>query len=314
LILSLVPLPLIKEYLPMIEKATGEKIYAYNNIQEAAAVLPEAEIIMNFGRIDPGIIKTCHNLKWIFSVTAGVEQLPFAELMKMGVKVTNTRGIHASQIAEQTMGLIISFSRRLNRCSKNQLQQKWEQFMPVDELTGKTLCIIGAGSIGREIARKAKAFDLRVIGIKNHPEPLEHFDEVWGTSRLHEALSQADYHVLITPLTDQTYHLIGPEEFKAMKDSSIFINMSRGDTVDEAALIEAVQKGMIAGAGLDVFHEEPLPPHNPLWKMENVIITPHNAGISPTTFKKAIEVFVESLTCYRQGKPLPNEVDLQRKY
>jgi len=119
---------------------------------------------------------------------------------------------------------------------------------------------------------------------------------------------------LITPLTDQTYHLIGQAEFKTMKDSSIFINMSRGDTVDEAALIEALQKGIIAGAGLDVFHTEPLPANNPLWKMENVMITPHNGGISPNTFKRAVGVFVESLTCYRQGKPLPNQVNLQRKY
>jgi phosphoglycerate dehydrogenase-like enzyme len=298
----------------MIEKETGEKILTYNNIQEATAVLPDAEIIMTFGGIDSELLKTCRNLKWIFSVTAGVEKLPFAELMTMGVRVTNTRGIHAPQIAEQTLGLMISFSRRLNQCSKNQLQQKWEQFMPVDELTGKTLCIIGAGSIGKEIARKAKAFDLRVIGIKNHPETLEHFDEVWGVSRFHEALQRADYNILITPLTDQTYHLIGQAEFKTMKDSSIFINMSRGDTVDEAALIEALQKGIIAGAGLDVFHTEPLPANNPLWKMENVMITPHNGGISPNTFKRAVGVFVESLTCYRQGKPLPNQVNLQRKY
>ncbi|HBF37164.1 MAG TPA: D-2-hydroxyacid dehydrogenase [Firmicutes bacterium] len=313
MILSL-QLPFGREFLQIIEKKIGEKIHAYDHIQDAAAVLPEAEVIMLMGSIDPVTIKTCRRLKWLFSFSAGVEKLPFKELMEMGVRVTNTRGIHGPQIAEQTMGMMISFSRGLNRSYRNQLEQKWDQFMTVDELTGKTLCIIGAGSIGREIARKAKAFDLTVIGLKTHPEPMENFDQVWGIAKLHEALGLADYTVLITPLTDQTYHLMGRAEFEAMKKSGIFINVSRGDTVDETALIEALQKGLIAGAGLDVFHEEPLPPTHSLWKMNNVIITPHNSGISPKMLERASSIFMEGWTCYRQGRPLPNPVNLQRKY
>jgi Phosphoglycerate dehydrogenase and related dehydrogenases len=309
-----VGIPLGKEFLQTIEKNTGEKIQTFNNLSEAQTVLPEAEIIMLFGGIDPETIKTCRSLKWIFSFSAGVEKWPFKELLEMRVRVTNTRGIHGPQIAEQTMGMIISFSRGLNRCYRNQVEQKWAQYMPVDELTGKTLCVIGAGSIGREIARKAKAFDMRVIGLKSHPVPVEHFDEVRGSERLHEVLPQADYTVLITPLTDNTYHLIGQAEFKMMKSSSIFINVSRGDTVDEASLITALKEGLIAGAGLDVFHEEPLPCDNPLWNMPNVIITPHNSGISPNMVKRAGAIFIESLNCYRQGKPLPNQVDLQQQY
>jgi D-2-hydroxyacid dehydrogenase (NADP+) len=302
-----------KNALDVVAKQTGETIHAFYSPQEAVEVLPDAEIIITFGRLDRDILKTCRSLKWVFSMSAGVEKLPLAELREMGVTVTNARGIHGPQIAEQTMGMIITFNRCLNRCARNQLQKRWE-VLPVGELTGETLCIIGAGSIGKEIARKAKAFDMKVIGLKRHPETLEHFDLVWPVDKLHEALRQADYSVLITPLTDDTYHLIGAQEFRVMKRGSIFINVSRGDTVDETALIEALQNGSIAGAGLDVFHEEPLPPGSPLWDMENVMITPHNAGSSPHYITRIIDLFLANLSCYRQGKPLPNRIDLKRKY
>ena len=302
-----------KNAFDVVAKQTGETIHAFYSPQEAMEVLPDAEIILTFGRLDRDLLKTCRSLKWVFSMSAGVEKLPLAELREMGVTVTNARGIGGSQIAEQTMGMIIAFNRCLNRCARNQLQKRWE-FLPVGELTGETLCIIGAGSIGKEMASKAKAFDMKVIGLKRHPETLEYFDAVWPIDKLHQALQQADYSVLITPLTDETYHLIGPEEFRVMKRSSIFINVSRGDTVDETALIEALQNGSIAGAGLDVFHEEPLPPDSPLWDMENVMITPHNAGVSPRYITRIIDLFLASLSCYRQGKPLPNRIDLQRQY
>jgi phosphoglycerate dehydrogenase-like enzyme len=302
-----------KNALDEVAKQTGETIHVFYSPEEAIEVLPEAEIIITFGRLDRDILKTCRSLKWVFSMSAGVEKLPLAELRERGVVVTNARGISGLQIAEQTMGMIIAFNRCLNRCLRNQLQKRWEA-LPVGELTGETLCIIGAGSIGKELARKAKAFDIKVIGLKRHPETLDHFDVVWTIDKLHEALQQADYSVLITPLTDETYHLIGAEEFRAMKRSSIFINVSRGDTVDETALIEALQNGSIAGAGLDVFHEEPLPPDSPLWDMENVMITPHNAGVSPRYISRIIDLFLTSLSCYRQGKPLPNQIDLKRKY
>lgn len=315
MILSLVPLSILtREYLDSFEKETGEKIISFKNINEAASVLPEAEIMILFGRIDKNLLKTCLNLKWLFSLSAGVDNLPFKELIEMGVTVTNTRGIHGKQISEHVMGMILSFNRNLLQSRKFQLQKKWEQFVPVDELNGKTLCVIGAGSIGREIARKARAFDMRTIGIKRHQETLEYFDNVWGRDKLHEALGQADFVVLITPLTEKSYHLMGMEEFKSMKKNGIFINVSRGDTVDENALIEALQKGMIAGAGLDVFHIEPLPPESPFWEMENVLITPHNAGISPNYIEKTFKIFRESLLLFRQGKPLPNPVELTRQY
>ncbi|MRR18516.1 MAG: D-2-hydroxyacid dehydrogenase, partial [Deltaproteobacteria bacterium] len=208
------------------------------------------------------------------------------------------------------------FSRRLGDFLRAQTEKRWahDYGYEADELTGRTLLIIGAGSIGSEIARKAKAFDMTVYGIKNDPVPLEHFDRVAGTDALHGFLAESDYNVVITPLTARTYRMIGEKEFKAMKNSSIFINVSRGDTVDEAAMIEALRRGEIAGAGLDVFRDEPLPVSSPLWDMKNVFITPHMAGMSPHYMERAMEVFCDEFVAYRGGEKLRNVIGLDRGY
>lgn len=267
----------------------------------------------------PGIdLNVYPDVKWVFSISAGVEKLPFADLISRGVTVTNTRGIHGGQIAEHVIGMMLSFSRQLARARDNQSRKRWFQGLPVGELSGKNLLIIGAGSIGSEIARKASVFDMDITGIKNNPSPegLADFNRIHGRGKdiLHEDLSMADYIILITPLTDETYHLIGKEEFASMKKSAYFINVSRGDTVDETSLIEALRTGRIAGAGLDVFHSEPLPAGSPLWEMENVLITPHNSGISPYYMDRTADIFGKSLTLFREGKILPNLIDLDRKY
>lgn len=312
MIVSIIPLE--NEYVKLIESRTGEKVCVYKNAEEAAEALAEAEITISWADFDEAALKKCKKLKWMFIMSAGVEKLPFIELDKRGIIVTNVSGIHGSQMAEQTFGMMIAFSRRLKACVINQTNKKWERFKSMDELTGKTLCIIGAGNIGREMARKAKAFDMKVLGLKKKVEEIENFDLVWGMDRLYEALGQADYSVLLTPLTDETYHLIGKKEFDAMKSGSIFINMSRGNVVDENALIEALRNGPISGAGLDVFSVEPLPGDSPLWDMENVVMTPHNAGQSPYYTSRSVDVFIESYACYRAAKPMPNRIDLKNKY
>lgn len=303
-----------KHFVDYVEKQAGEKILDFKGAKEATAALPEAEILISTARFGSELLKACGRLKWLYIMSAGVETLPFSELDERGVTVTNVGGIHGIQISEHVLGMMLSFSRRLQHSFRNQLKHRWEDSGAIDELAGKTLCIVGAGKIGREVARKASVFDLRVIGLKKRAEPLEHFDEVLGMDSLHEVLPRSDYILLLAPLTDETYHMIGREEFVAMKRSAVFLNMSRGDTVDEQAMIEALRAGRIAGAGLDVFHEEPLPESSPLWDMENVIITPHSAGDSPHYVKRAMELFLESLACYRQERPMPNRIDLKRKY
>jgi phosphoglycerate dehydrogenase-like enzyme len=278
-----------------------------------------AEILVTvgpaLGRLDIAEFQKFKSLKWLHILTSGVDALPFELLSEKSVLVTNSRGIHRTQISEQIMGMMICFSRGLHYNFRNKLEAKWENQYPYDELYGKTLCILGAGSIGKELARKAKAFDMKVIGIKNNPaEKPEYFDDVAGMDQLHEILRVSDYVVSLLPLTPSTHRLIGANEFAAMKPSAIFLNYSRGNVVDEQALILALKNGEIRGAGLDVFQTEPLPPDSELWKMENVLISPHSSGGVLNLQEKWIDLFEKLYFAYRNGGEMFNVVDLQLRY
>ncbi|MCL6625368.1 D-2-hydroxyacid dehydrogenase [Alicyclobacillus shizuokensis] len=277
--------------------------------------LQEAEMLVcPGGAITAELINHCSQVRWIHSVSAGVERAPFALLRERGIQLSNSRGIHGKPIAEQALGMMIAFSRGLHANWQNQRERKWERVYPLSELTEKTLCIVGSGSIGREVARKAKAFDLRVVGVKRTPEPLPNHDDVFGFEQLDAALAVSDYVLVLTPLTETTFHLFDRARFARMKPSAVFLNFSRGDVVDEAALIEALQSGQIAGAGLDVFHEEPLPPESPLWSMDQVLISPHNGGWTPHHNRRLVPIILDNYHAYREGRPLPTGVDLERGY
>ncbi len=301
-------------YIAALEEILGAKIYECHDKQEALKLLPETEIIITIGGgeyavpIDDEMLAASPKLRWVFSVSTGVEKLPLPALHAKGVLVSNTKGVHAVPIAEYVLGGMLALSHHYHSFIREQHQCRWQPVSPGEDLEGKTLCVIGVGSIGREIGKRARAFDMRVIGLKKHPEPVADFDQVWGSARLHEALAQSDYVVLATPLTPETYQLMGKAEFQKMKATAVFINISRGDTVDEAAMIQALQEKQIAGAVLDVFHREPLPADHPLWQMANVIVTPHGAGISKNTLRKTVQLFRDNLTRYRQGQELINQL------
>lgn len=177
------------------------------------------------------------------------------------------------------------------------------------EAFGKTLGVVGAGSIGREVAKQAKAFDMKTIGLRRNPQPMPFFDEVLPRTQLDDLLSRSDYVVLATPLTPETRHMIGEAQFAKMKPSALFINVARGGVVDQEALIRALQNGVIAGAALDVTDPEPLPADNPLWDMENVIITPHMSADAPILVQIAVDFFCENIKRYRAGERLINQMD-----
>jgi phosphoglycerate dehydrogenase-like enzyme len=276
-------------------------------------LLEDAEIVFSMGDFNKETLSHCKKLKWLFILSAGVDTLPFNELLKLGVIVSNVSGIHAIPMAEQAIGAMLLFSRGLLQCLNNQRLKKWERHIN-GELHGKNLLIIGAGNIGKEIARKAKSFDMKITGLKKSKEPLPNFDYVFEMDKFHDVLPDADYVMLVTPLTRETYRLMGDAEFNLMKRGSIFINISRGDTVDEQALIKALQNNIIGGAALDVFHNEPLEVASPLWDMPNVLITPHTAGLTPHYFERCASIFIESYPLYRNGETLPNLVDLHRQY
>jgi D-2-hydroxyacid dehydrogenase (NADP+) len=313
-IISTVPLHV--DILAMIEEQTGEQVQVHPDITTVPAdSVPLVDVIIARNEaFRPEVLDTFTGLKLLYIMSAGVDNLPFAELRERGITVCNASGIHGQQMAEHALGVMIAFSRNIGLSIRNQNKRLWSGHSSLSELSGKTLCIVGAGRIGKEIARAAAVFGMRITGLTRHGRQLEGFEQVYEISRLHEALGLADYVVLLTPLTADTADLMGAEEFAAMKPTAVFLNLSRGETVDEAALIAALKAGTIAGAGLDVFRQEPLPQDSELWNMENVIITPHSAGITRNYVKSSITHFIRNLQLYRRGEKLLSPVDLMEGY
>jgi len=253
-------------------------------------------------------------LKWVHSVSAGVDMMPLDKLREHNILLSNSRGIHGKPIAEQILGMLIAFSRGLHGYWRNQETRRWERQYPVDELTGKTLVILGAGSIGREVARKAQAFDMTVVGVKSNREPMANFDRMLSIAELDDVLPEADFVVVLVPLTSKTHHLINDYRLHRMKSSAVLINFARGVVVDQSALTRALQDHTIRGAGLDVFKEEPLPAEDPLWTMEQVIITPHTGGWTPYYDERLVEIFMANWRAFRNHQPLITAVDLVKGY
>ncbi|MCY0898846.1 MAG: D-2-hydroxyacid dehydrogenase [Firmicutes bacterium] len=305
-----------------LRQAIGDERISFGTIPsdaEAGGAWPDAlldcEVLVTWGsRVTPILVDRLPQLRWIHSLSAGVDTVPFARLRDRNILLSNSRGMHGRPIGEQIMGTLIAYTRGLHVFWQNQRDRRWDRHYPIDELTGKTLLIVGAGSIGQELARKAKAFDMMVIGVKMQKTSLRHFDVVYGMDELAEALPQADFVVILTPLTRQTYHFISAPQFAVMKSSAILLNYARGPVVDEDALVEALRTHQIRGAALDVFDEEPLPLDHPLWTLDGVLITPHTGGWSPHLDKRMVELFLANWTAYQRGETLPTAVNLDREY
>lgn len=295
-----------------IAQKTGEPVEACPPEREEE-LLPRADIMIGSMRLTERQLALAGRLRWFYCVSAGVERLPFAALARREVLVTNASGIHASPMAEHALMMMLAFRRRLLEYRASQRRKEWSRLIP-GELRGAVLCVVGTGSIGRETARRARVFGMRVTGVRRSPRPMDEFDAVYGLPDLPRALGEADFVLLLTPLTDETRGLMGAAEFAAMKQEAVFLNLSRGGTVDEPALVAALRAGHIAGAGLDVFAREPLGPDSSLWRMENVILTPHIAGITDHYMESAAELFLRNYQELRAGDTPRNRVDLGRQY
>jgi len=250
------------------------------------------------------------NLNWFHSFSAGVDHPVFRSLLERGVLLSNSSGSSAPSIAQYVIGMMLRVSKRMDGWAANQREGVW-QSQETEELTGKTVGIVGVGAIGGEVARLAKALGMRVIGLRRRQRPLRNVDELLPPERLPELLEASDYVVLTVPLSSETDGMIGEAELRAMKPSAWLINIARGRVVREEALIEALRARTIAGAVLDVFEEEPLPGESELWALPNVIVTPHNSGWSPLNFERASELFVENFGRFVAGRPLRNQVRLK---
>jgi phosphoglycerate dehydrogenase-like enzyme len=285
------------------------------NTKEANEFLPDAEILLTMGRLDPDIMERTPKLRWVQSLSAGIDNLPLEAFIKRNIIVTNGKGVHTVQMSEFTIGVMLQWVRNTNKFLKHQHEKLWDSKLSFDELYGKTVGILGAGAIGEAVARKCQAFDMRVIGFNRSGAAQPHFNEILsGDNGLITLLQKSDFIVLLLPSTSKTHHLIKREQFQQMKPSAFLINIARGDVIDEEALIEALQNGTISGAALDVFEQEPLPETSPFWTMDNVILTPHIAGATDHYIERAAPIFYHNLKQYIAGQPLMNVVNLREGY
>lgn len=231
------------------------------------------------------------------------------------VIVTNSSGVYGVPIAEHVMGMCLGFARGLFRFTRSQEKHRWQK-LELSELNGKTMGIIGLGDIGSETAKRAKAFGMKVIASKRSPSPKPNYiDELFcGSEGIAQVMKSSDYIVISLPLTTETAGIISRDMLALCQPHAFIVNVGRGGLIDEAALIEALQNNRIAGAGLDVFVTEPLPADSPLWDLENVIITPHNAGSTPEQARRSTAIFTRNLQNLLNGKPLTNVVNLDLGY
>jgi phosphoglycerate dehydrogenase-like enzyme len=258
-------------------------------------------------------------LRWIQTFTAGVDGVDLKGCEARGIPVTNSSGIHAPNMAEHVMGLVLAFARCFSPLIRAQMAHHWREWELREqafEVGGQTMLIIGHGKIGEALAQRAAAFGMRVIGARRRPERggATAAHEVIGIDDLRARIGEADHVVSILPGGASTAGFIDAAMFKAMKRGAYFYNIGRGSAVDQDAMIASLQAGHLAGAGLDVTEPEPLPTDSPLWPMENVIITAHSSGSSPKLMERALPLWIENFRRFEAGEPLLNRVDYDLGY
>ncbi len=295
------------------EAAPGATIVAGEDATLAKQVVDADAII---GTISPELFHAAKKLRWVQVHSAGVEHYVFPEFADSAVVLTNCKILQGPNIADHAMSLLLALTRDLYRVIPDRVKEEWarREYSPI-ELRGKTAVIVGVGGIGMQIAQRAHAFDMKVIGVDPKDIPLTYFvSRTVPPDRLDTVLPEADVVFMAAPLTTQSQGMMGRKQFALMKKGSYFIAVSRGRTYDSDALIEALKTGRLAGAGLDVTNPEPLPKGHPLWKIENVIITPHIAGESDGVEARRMALILENVSRFVRGEPLLNVVDKKKGY
>jgi|TARA_B100000315_G_C14596235_1_gene599803 phosphoglycerate dehydrogenase-like enzyme len=283
---------------------------------ELKSHLPETVILITlFSGLDTKTIRLASRLKWIQALSTGVDFFPLDEIKRQEIILTNGRGIHKINIAEYAIAAMINLARNFHLMFTNQIRGQWDRSLPQDKIHGKIVGILGLGSIGQEIARKASMLGMHVIGVKYNPHPLEGVNNVYGPTEMAEVFKQSDYVINLLPHTPKTKGQIDKTFFAMMNKSACFINLGRGATVNQDDLINALRTKTIRALVSDVYEEEPLSEDNPLWKLDNVILTPHVAGVSPVYLERAMEIIRHNLHVYisRSGEMM-NVVDLTLGY
>jgi phosphoglycerate dehydrogenase-like enzyme len=292
-----------------------------NSYDGIESELRDAEVIFTIS-LRPEQFAAAHNLRWIQAPTAAVHQFLFPELINSDVLLTNATEVHGPVVAEHVVAMIFALAKKVPQAAVLQRQRVWGQETMwnekphLREIAGATLGLIGVGSIGRRVAKMASALGMRVIAVREHVEKgtPEGVETVFPTSDLNKLLGQSDYVVVAAPLIPATDGLIGAAQLAVMKPEACLINVGRGPQVDSVALAEALRAHKIGGAALDVFDHEPLPPDSPLWSLDNLLITPHTAGLTEKLWHRHYELFSDNLRRYLAHQPLQYVVDKQKGY
>jgi len=280
------------------------QLYPVGRMADLRADLADMDVLVAFGlAIDDDMIRRATRLKWIQSLATGVDHFLRCPSLRPEVYLTSARGIHGPAMRETVAYLMLSLSHDTRRLVEQQREHRWDRSRPWSLLCGKTAVIVGVGLRGTAIARLLNAFGMRVVGVSRTPREVEGFDRIVTPDRLPEVASEADYLVNILPGDKHNLDLIGANVFAAMKPTAFFVNVGRGETVDEQALIAALKGGRIAGAGLDVFRTEPLPAASPLWDMPNVFLTSHIGGLFSEYEEYVMPILGDNMRLFLDGHP-----------
>lgn len=296
------PLDLLRREAPDVELAVGSSADA---LREEAKRADAVLVAPRYGSLLTGLWRELGEVRWIHTLAAGVEFLPFDLLRRSTAAVTNSRGLYADALGEFALAAMLWFARDLRRLIRNHDEHRWEPYT-VERLEGKTVGIIGYGGIGQAVGRRAAALGMHVLPLRRRQE--------FGDPTLEDLLAESDYLVMSAPLTPRTHGLMSAARIGLMKPEAVFINIGRGATVDEKALVDALRNRRIRGAALDVFAVEPLPSSHPLWQLENVLISPHSADHTADSHVRAMHFFLENLRRFRAGESLENVVDKVEQY
>jgi D-2-hydroxyacid dehydrogenase (NADP+) len=276
--------------------------HATHDAKDAEKVIDGIEVIIALGHHIPNaLLAKAKNLKWVQALTTGTDTLTAPGVLPPHVLLTSTRGIHGPQMSELAFLNMIALSRNFRKMQRNQAEGKWEQWgQPI--LERKTIVIVGLGLLAEHLAERCKLFGMTVIGVSGGRGKVPYFDEVHPRSELVKLAARADFLMLLVPYSKDTHQLINRDVIGAMKPSAFLINLARGGVLDETALIEQLQSGKIAGAALDIFSKQPLPPDNPLWRMPNVIITPNIGGRSDRFVEQTMSIVEPNLQAFLDGR------------
>ncbi|SDY43552.1 D-2-hydroxyacid dehydrogenase [Tindallia californiensis] len=298
----------------MLDPEKFEKVLFVNKPEQLEEVIEDTDVLVTYP-CEASIIRKGKNLKWLQAITVGVDAFPIKELHEKGVIITNGKGVHRIHMAEYAIASMIMMARNIHSMIRNQMSSTWDRQIEQNEIFGATVGILGLGSIGQEIAKKASLMGMRVIGIKNNPEEIPYVDNTFGMTEIEALLKESDYVINLLPETVKTRKIINAKNLSVMKKNACLINMGRGGTIDEEALIKALKERWIRGFVADVFEEEPLPQSSPLWKLENVVITPHICGESTKYMEKLMPILQNNLKVFQGGNGnMMNVVDLEKGY